>query len=313
MSHNDSEAVSSTECPTCGRTFETRQGLGQHHSRTHGETLAEYKRRQNGGVDCPTCGETYKNEHGMRIHHAKAHGKSVAPPATDGDVVCPWEGCDRRFKNRRGVSIHHKRAHGESIAGVKVECSWCGESAGRREPGHVESHEHFYCSHRCQSMFVSAGKSHDKLSEEEVPQTKAECAVCGDEVNRIPAHFARVERTFCSAECRSQWRSEYYSGDGHPRWKGGMASYYGWNWSRQRKRALKRDSHECAVCGMSHDDHVDEYDNGLHVHHKTPLQSFRDGETFDYETANALDNLVTLCQKHHAVADRVAPLYPFAD
>lgn len=43
------------ECPKCDRSFETMQGLGQHHSATHGEKLSKQ-------TTCENCGDEFDVE-----------------------------------------------------------------------------------------------------------------------------------------------------------------------------------------------------------------------------------------------------------
>jgi 5-methylcytosine-specific restriction endonuclease McrA len=94
----------------------------------------------------------------------------------------------------------------------------------------------------------------------------------------------------------SDYRRENWQGPGHPRWKdgGGREKYYGSNWDEIRAKALNRDDHCCVVCkkgeeelGMSPD-----------VHHIMPLRRFDEPED-----ANFLENLVTLCKKHHGYVE----------
>ena len=80
---------------------------------------------------------------------------------------------------------------------------------------------------------------------------------------------------------------------------------YGFNWPTQRKLALERDNKTCQKCG-----HVGHFIKGkgwtVHVHHKRKIATFYDSQTqvMDYEAANSLDNLVTLCAYGcHKVAD----------
>ncbi|UTF54871.1 HNH endonuclease [Natronosalvus rutilus] len=50
---------------------------------------------------------------------------------------------------------------------------------------------------------------------------------------------------------------------------------------------------------------------GLHVHHIVPRRQFYHEEKgYDYEQANNLDNLITLCTVHHVVWERCSPLCP---
>jgi DEAD/DEAH box helicase domain-containing protein len=80
----------------------------------------------------------------------------------------------------------------------------------------------------------------------------------------------------------------------------GDPNEYGPNWRRQRDLARARDGYRCQACGNP------EQDRAHDVHHKTPFRVFRNelGQ-IDYETANRLDNLVTLCSVCHRRAETV--------
>ncbi len=69
---------------------------------------------------------------------------------------------------------------------------------------------------------------------------------------------------------------------------------YGPNWNHQRLAALKRDFYSCQNCGKS------DQNQPLHVHHKIPFRQFE-----DYNMANDLQNLITLCQECHKRAESV--------
>jgi len=85
------------------------------------------------------------------------------------------------------------------------------------------------------------------------------------------------------------------AGSDNPNWRGDHRDY-GPNWYEQRRAARERDGFECQVCGIS--DSTLDYE--LDVHHIRPRRKFttESGE-FDYEAANRLDNLVTLCRSCH--------------
>lgn len=73
---------------------------------------------------------------------------------------------------------------------------------------------------------------------------------------------------------------------------------YGSNWITQRDRARERDHYTCQVCGKL------EADKSHEVHHIIPFRTFTDTSEFqDYELANQLDNLVTLCPTCHRRAE----------
>lgn len=80
-----------------------------------------------------------------------------------------------------------------------------------------------------------------------------------------------------------------HTGPDHPRWTGGISPVYGPNWNKQRKLAFERDNGACQVCGRTKEDLGREPD----VHH------------IDFSKDNHdLNNLVTLCSKHHREAER---------
>lgn len=92
------------------------------------------------------------------------------------------------------------------------------------------------------------------------------------------------------------------SGENGPNWQGGVMPYYGPNWKRQRRAALKRANGHCEHCAKT------PIENGreLSVHHIRPRRAFGyiPGENDNYIQANALDNLITLCDVCHGLAER---------
>jgi len=98
-------------------------------------------------------------------------------------------------------------------------------------------------------------------------------------------------------------RSYNPEGEQHPNWNGGPQPYGpGWNASK-RRTVRERDGHTCQdpTCSVTQDDHLDRYDEKLHVHH---LIKARDLD--DPEERNAAENLITLCRDCHQRWERMA-------
>jgi hypothetical protein len=106
----------------------------------------------------------------------------------------------------------------------------------------------------------------------------------------------------------------YPSGPDNPLWKpeteGGR--YYGSNWQIQRQRALARDNFTCQTpgCEVSNEEHRRRFGRSIEVHHVRPLRDFNCGTDIDYDRANAVENLVTVCAVHHSLWERMCPLKP---
>ncbi|WP_245810711.1 homing endonuclease associated repeat-containing protein [Halorubrum halodurans] len=86
---------------------------------------------------------------------------------------------------------------------------------------------------------------------------------------------------------------------------------YGDNWDQQRQKALERDDYTCQTpgCEWTQDAHREAFKRGLHVHHIRPLSAFgADENEVDFEQANCLENLVTVCAEHHHLWERASPL-----
>ncbi len=67
---------------------------------------------------------------------------------------------------------------------------------------------------------------------------------------------------------------------------------YGLNWPAQRSSAHARDDYCCQICG------IPEKGREHDVHHKIPFRTFP-----DYQRANVLSNLITLCHTCHQKAE----------
>ena len=75
-------------------------------------------------------------------------------------------------------------------------------------------------------------------------------------------------------------------------YRGGTIKGRGQNWGHQKRQVLKRDNYKCQICGKK----IDRKKWDFGVHHIKPYREFNG----DYEAANQLSNLITLCRKCHA-------------
>jgi len=69
-------------------------------------------------------------------------------------------------------------------------------------------------------------------------------------------------------------------------------------WNKKRIEIRERDKYLCQICVRKLYDTVIQYNyNYLEVHHSIPLEK-------DYEKCLDNDNLITLCERHHEMAER---------
>jgi len=248
---------------------------------------------------CPTCEDEFDTDHGMKVHHVQSHGKSLARE----ERSC--ENCGEEFsvyksKAERDRGRFCSRGCYDDFRCVDTECSWC-EAEMTVERRRAEKYDRVWCSPECEAAWKSeyqVGENHHQYN-----QVELKCETCGDEFTRPPAHVSG-QNSFCSPDCRADWMAENFVGEDHPCWTGGSPEYYGENWRQKRRKALKRDSYECRICGIGDEQHRDQLGQGLDVHHIQPIRTFD-----ELEEANRLSNLVTLCRGCHSRWECI-PIFP---
>jgi len=252
--------------------------------------------------ECPTCGRSdFKNKRGMKMHHKHAHKESIAGEEIEcaecGDIfrAPPSQKTKRKFCSQECYFKYKSEKKG-SESGVNVVCANCDQETNVR-PYKLEQNKNIFCSRSCYGDWLSDNNTgeNNPTYTERVP---LECMFCGDDIEVTPYTFESQDRFFCSNDCQYSWRSENLTGSDAPAWSGGTARQnYGEWWNRQRELALKRDFHRCRLCNISQDTAREKYDEGLHVHHRTPFKIFDSSKK-----ANRLRNLISLCKScHHKV------------
>lgn len=165
----------------------------------------------------------------------------------------------------------HGITDGESFE--TAECATCGERF-RYYPS-VRDGE--YCSNECSN-------------EPRKRRVSVVCKGCGEEYERWESH----DTEYCSMSC---WGEDVAT-------VSDWAKMYRGFWHRQRRRALRRDGFECAVCGISQAEHERRFGQGLDVHHLVPVRRFVE-HGLPAKDAHALRNLVSVCRTHHPDAGGV--------
>lgn len=266
-----------------------------------------HKGSQKKEYECANCGSTFtdypsrREGRGRESFYCSKECKSKDEQVEKHEVTCAWCGADitkypssmgevdgstleNHFCNKECES-QHRQVHwtGEnnpaySGGNVEVICEECGD-AYTVKPS--VSDETRFCSNECQ----------DKNQTDEAIELA--CDWCGDEFEQ-KAYDVKGESVFCSSKCFSDWMSDERRGDGNPQWRGGKVGYYGESWNEQRRIAVDNADYACELCGMSRNEHYDEYGIDLDVHHRIPVRSFDEPDD-----ANFQSNLVVACRNCH--------------
>lgn len=141
---------------------------------------------------------------------------------------------------------------------------------------------------------LSAGRTGKEYPHLRKPALYYRCEECGKTVAAAGDARSRVMRgksRFCDIACWRAYARKHPEANGN--FRGGKDPYYGPNWREQARKARARDGHTCVDCGKHQRKPL------LHVHHLKPRRDFHG----DYEAANQLDNLVTLCNSCHSIRE----------
>lgn len=240
--------------------------------------------------DCPSCDREFDSEHGMKVHHTASHGESLAKKS------CVCEVCDTEFNEfesriatGRGRFCSRECKH--KSGREEITCEQCGQRVLR--PRHrVDRSENQYCSRECNWEYLRENKEAAPGWEGGAKVTRP-CDTCGGTVTRDRSHFYGT--VYCSNQCMSEGRK----GERHHNWVPGTVTWYGENWFEQREKALERDNRQCVSCGISREEHRELHSRDLSVHHIDPIRNYRDGDELNFEAANELSNLITVCMPCH--------------
>lgn len=262
------------ECPKCDREFANERGVNAHIGHAH----PEYKQQS---VECHVCGD-----------------QKTIPQ-------CQYELSERFFCGQscrhEFMADHMEGDNNPSYNGGKVtiSCERCGEAV-KVTPA-LEDRKR-YCSKSCYTKAMSE-RSGEQTPNYQGGKREIQCEECD---STFAVKKAREDiATYCSRECMGSAYERLRRGEGSPSWAGGAVDYYGPNWDEQRRRALDRDGYSCQDCGVSRE----EFD-WIDVHHIFPIKRFISETHADYESANRLGNLITLCRGCHKKWETMTGLQP---
>ncbi len=103
--------------------------------------------------DCPTCGESFDSEHGMKIHHYGAHGESLAKKnCTCKNCGVTFKEFQSRIERGKGKFCSKECKH--DIGRVEVECHQCGTVVKQAEH-RAERYERSFCSQECNDEWLT--------------------------------------------------------------------------------------------------------------------------------------------------------------
>jgi len=237
------------------------------------------------------CKDSFEAKDGLDTNCAECDSEIHIPPSQVKEVggyeqknhFCDKE-CESKFKKREWVDENHPSWDGGR---EHLTCNECSETYSVK-PSKADQSK--FCSREC------------KRKSWKVDKKEYSCANCNKQVKLKPYVRNKSNEVTCSKKCFKEYLSELRKGEANPQWKGGRFLYYGPNWQDQRSKALERDDYSCEECDMTRDSHYQHYNEDLHVHHKVPRRQIIDEDepTFEqFELANSLDNLVTLCKSCH--------------
>lgn len=268
-------------CPTCGQAFErkvppSKSNRTQYCSR---ECADKGLILPDDGHICEVCGKHfYDRKHPDRKYCShECNHKAQERRITLTCATC-GKGFTVRTNRKHKIYCSRKCYREREITGPNLErriCEYCGK-AFEVYPSRV----HRFCSMECRGKSIQKPESFVTLV----------CKTCGKPYTLHKLYTERRNSSYCSRECMNAGLSIRKRGANNPNYRGGSVEYRGPNWRRVSRLVRVRDGYTCQICGKK------PKSRRCHVHHIKPYREFNG----DWQSANDLSNLITLCSNCHA-------------
>lgn len=251
-------------------------------------------------TDCPECEFTTDSEKGLKIHYSKVHGGEYPWDANSPYTPTTCEQCGEEYKAKRS------RVDRSRFCSVECRNRWQESSAEWSETiaGHTKVSDDDLL-HDLQEVGRRLGRAPTKQEIDRHSSHLGETYINRFESLEVARRLAGLPSTPKGGECQD-CNLEFPTLRGlrihvtrtHDR-QGSDGDHYLGAWETQREKRIQQDNEECVDCGLSREEHHQQYGEDLHVHHKKSYRSFDDPVA-----ANAQSNLVTLCKSCHAARER---------
>lgn len=175
---------------------------------------------------------------------------------------------------------------------IKFHCAYCGKEKEDWEYRHPR-----FCSKKCSFSYAA-----HLPKPWQVNRITLLCKFCGKEFSVSVSQKELRNSKFCSRACKGKEKSISMRGELNHNYSGGTTNFRGPNWESQARAARKRDGLKCQVCFR----HGPTEKIKIEVHHIIPYRNFRN----DWESANKLSNLISLCRQCHVKVERGKILCP---
>lgn len=306
-------------CEVCNKVFDHKTGKVRRFCST--ECRKSVKITGLGDMRCQQCGGPIRGERyaGKRFccrqcfaDHLSQSLKGVERPSVRGPkphmqnrVTLTCQRCGKEYQVKKSHEHRSKYCSKECTKNqCDIQCKQCGKTYAVKA---AEAERTRFCSRECYAEWMTkqTGPSNPRWKRIEVT-----CANCCKTLHKVKSDLADKKVVFCDAQCYGEWYSKNMAGENAPNWLGGMKSWRGASWKRQRVLALKRDNHTCQHCGVTQKqlDKLKLKSAKLQVHHIIPFRNFGLDRESD---ANQLTNLIVLCPICHMKAEnQLIPIQP---